>query len=86
MPSRSLVASTQARRREGLEVSLGHLGQDQLVKRQIRNRLAEAGAFNLQLLETLHLVKLHAALLIAPAILRHFSHPIERIGSVIEVP
>ncbi len=43
------------RRREGLS-SLGGLGQDQLVERQVGDRLAQTLVLNLQLLHALDLV------------------------------
>ena len=50
----------------GLEVSPRRFLQDQLVQRQIRHRLAQPGILDLQLLQPLHLVELHAAILAPP--------------------
>ena len=60
---------------QGSVISPGCLLQNQLVQRQIRDRLPEPQVLGLQLLKSLHLVRLQTAVLIAPAIVRHFRHP-----------
>lgn len=47
------------------------LGQDQLVQRQIRYRLAQPANLKLKILETLDLLDLQTAELLSPAIKRH---------------
>ena len=51
----------------GLEVSLGSLLQDQLVQRQVGDRLAQPHILSLQILQPFHLVRLQAAILLTPA-------------------
>ena len=66
----------------GLEVSLGGLGQAQLVQRQIRHRTPQAGILLLQLLQAPDLVALQPAKLSPPPILGHLRNPnlADRIG------
>ena len=52
----------------GLAVSLKRLFQDQLIQRQIRDRLPETAILPLQVLQTLGLVSTKAAIFLAPAI------------------
>ena len=58
----------------GLEVSLGGLGQDQLIQRQIGYRSAQPAILGLQLLQPLDLVALKATVLIPPAVIGHFRY------------
>jgi hypothetical protein len=51
----------------GLEVSLGGLGQDQLIQRQIGDRPAQPAILGFQLLQPLDLVALKTTVLIPPA-------------------
>src|SRR3954452_16550962 len=74
-PSSAITCSTQARRRAGLEVSLGSLGQNELVESEIRDRPSEPGILRLELLQPLHLIALQTAILGAPAIVGDFRHP-----------
>src|SRR6185369_16009370 len=59
----------------GSEVSPGGLLQDQLVEREIRDGLAQARILGLQRLHALDLVRLQAAVLLAPAIVRDLGDP-----------
>ena len=52
----------------GLAISLKRLFQDQLIQRQIRDRLPETAILLLQVLQTLGLVSTKAAIFLAPAI------------------
>src|SRR5262249_50978906 len=54
----------------GLEVSPGGLLQNELVQRQIRDRLAQPAVLELKVLQALHLLRLQPAELLAPPILR----------------
>src|SRR4029077_14908538 len=67
-PSAATTCSTQARRRAGLEVPPGGLGQDHLLQRQIRPRTTHAGVLSLERLQPLHLVALQATILRPPTI------------------
>ena len=58
----------------GLAVSRRGLGQDQLVQRQIRYRLAQSPVLRFQLFQSLHLIALEPAELLPPAVVRHLSH------------
>ena len=55
----------QARRRAGLRSFPGGLLQNELVQRQIRDRLAQSAVFKLKVLQALHLLGLQAAKLLA---------------------
>src|SRR3954469_10563700 len=84
--SASITCSTQARRRAGLETSSPRrLLQDQLVERQVRNRLAQALVLGLQLLHAPDLIRLQAPELLAPTIVRHLGHAdrADRIGDAL---
>src|SRR5262249_45816696 len=59
----------------GLEVSPGGLLQNELVQRQIRDRLAQPAVLELKVLQALHLLGLQPAELLAPPIIRHLAHP-----------
>src|SRR6202040_2343687 len=59
----------------GLEVSPGGLLQNELVQRQIGNRLAEPAVLELKVLQALHLLALQPTKLLAPPIIRHLAHP-----------
>ena len=52
----------------GLKVSPGSLGQDLLIKREIRNGPSKALVFYLKTLHLFELVRAHAALILAPAV------------------
>ena len=52
----------------------GSLFEDQLLERQIRHRLAQPAGLFLKLLETLNLVPLQAAELLAPTMIRKPRH------------
>jgi hypothetical protein len=56
------------------EVSPGGLRQDHLVERQIRHRTPQALVLRLKLLEPLELIPVHAATLLAPAVIRRLRH------------
>jgi hypothetical protein len=58
----------------GLQVSLGGLLQDELVKRQIGDRLAKPVVPELKLLQPLYLFDLHPASFLAPAMVGHLAH------------
>jgi hypothetical protein len=58
----------------GLQVSLGGLLQDELVKRQIGDRLAKPVVPELKLLQPLYLFDLHPARFLAPAMVGHLAH------------
>ena len=58
----------------GLQVSLGGLLQDELVKRQIGDRLAKPVVLELKLLQPLYLFDLPPAKFLAPAIVGHLAH------------
>ncbi len=64
----------QARRRAGLRSFPGRPLQDQLVEREIRNRLAQPLVLGLQLLHPAHLVGLQPTELLAPAVIRDLGH------------
>src|SRR5690606_35190666 len=68
----------QARRSDGggrgSVVSRSSLFQDQLLERQVRNRLAEPIVLFLKLLETLHLIARQAASLLSPSATLFRSH------------
>jgi hypothetical protein len=63
----SLTCSIQARRRAGLRT--GGLLQNELVQRQVGDRLAQTGILRLQLLQALDLLGLQPAVLLPPPIL-----------------
>lgn len=52
-----------------MEVSRGGLAKDQLLERQIRDRLAQPLVLLLKILQPLHLVALQAAEFLAPAVI-----------------
>src|SRR5262249_49765801 len=58
----------------GLEVSPSSLLQNQLIQRQIRNRLAQPAVLELKVLQPLHLLDLQPTELLAPPIIRHLAH------------
>src|SRR5262249_40122694 len=58
----------------GLEVSPGSLLQNELVQRQIRDRLAQPAVLELKLLQALDLLDLQPAKLLTPAIVGHLAH------------
>src|SRR5215467_8674345 len=59
----------------GLEVSPNSLLQNELIQRQIGNRLAQSAVLELKVLQALHLLGLQPAKLLAPPIIRHLAHP-----------
>src|SRR5215472_6771969 len=59
----------------GLEVSPGGLLQNELVQRQIGNRLAQPAVLELKVLQALHLLGLQPTELLPPPIIRHLAHP-----------
>src|SRR3954466_6851826 len=59
----------------GSEVSPGSLLQDQLVEGEVGDRFAQALVLGLQLLHALDLVRLAAAILLTPAVIRDLGHP-----------
>src|SRR3954471_2256521 len=59
----------------GLEVSPSSLLQNELIQRQIRNRLTQSAVLELKVLQALHLLRLQPAKLLAPPIIRHLAHP-----------
>src|SRR6187549_3554983 len=67
-----LDAGTAAR--GGLKVSPGGLLQNELIKGQIRHRLAKPVVLGLQLLQTLDLIGLEPTVFLAPAIIGEFAH------------
>jgi hypothetical protein len=64
----------QARRRAGLRSSPRGLLQNELVQRQIGDRLAQPAVLEFEVLQALHLLDLQPAELLAPAIVGHFAH------------
>jgi hypothetical protein len=52
---------------KGSVISLGGFLQDQLVERQVRDRLTEPGVLLFKVLDPLDLVRLQAAILLAPS-------------------
>src|SRR5215208_369272 len=70
----------------GLEVSLGCLLQDQLVQRQVGNRSAQPRVLSLEILQSLDLIALEPAKLLAPAVVRDLRNPIERTASATLCP
>src|SRR5262249_32705879 len=58
----------------GLEVSPGSLLQNELVQRQIRDRLAQPAVLELKLLQALDLLDLQPAKLLTPTIVGHLAH------------
>src|SRR5215467_14164363 len=58
----------------GLEVSPGSLLQNELVQRQIRDRLAQPAVLELKVLQALHLLDLQPVKLLTPAIVGHLAH------------
>jgi len=67
----------------GLEVSPRGLLQNELVKRQIGDRLAQPAVLEFEVLQALHLLDLQPAELLAPAIVGYLLTPIWRIASAI---
>src|SRR5215207_1181836 len=59
----------------GLEVSPGCLLQDQLVQRQVGNRSAQPRVLSLESLQSLDLIALEPAKLLAPAVVRDLRNP-----------
>src|SRR3954452_5841248 len=59
----------------GLEVSPGCLLQDQLVQRQVGNRSAQPRVLSLEILQSLDLIALEPAKLLAPAVVRDLRNP-----------
>src|SRR5215207_9381007 len=59
----------------GLEVSPGCLLQNQLVQRQVGNRSAQPRVLSLEILQSLDLVALEPAKLLAPAVVRDLRNP-----------
>src|SRR5215204_1270444 len=74
-PSSRRTCSMQTRRRAGLEVSPGCLLQNQLVQRQVGNRSAQPRVLSLESLQSLDLVALEPAKLLAPAVVRNLRNP-----------
>src|SRR5215208_3841275 len=70
----------------GLEVSPGCLLQNQLVQRQVGNRSAQPRVLSLEILQSLDLVALEPAKLLAPAVVRDLRNPIERTASATLCP
>src|SRR6516225_2263519 len=58
----------------GLEVSPSSLLQNELVQRQIGNRLAQPAVLEPKVLQALHLLGLQPTKLLAPPIIRHLTH------------
>src|SRR3974390_1288253 len=58
----------------GLEVSLGGLGQDQLVQREVGYHLAQSAVLKFQLFQPLHLIGFQPTELLPPSIERHLTH------------
>ena len=58
----------------GLPVSRGGLFEDQLLKRQIRDRASEPRVLTLQLLQSLDLIVLQPAVFGSPSVVRYFRH------------
>src|SRR5215211_5432758 len=58
-----------------LEVSPGCLLQDQLVQRQVGNRSAQPRVLSLESLQSLDLIALEPAKLLAPAVVRDLRNP-----------
>src|SRR5262249_38657034 len=58
-----------------IDVSAKGLLQNELVQRQIGNRLAQPAVLELKVLQALHLLGLQPAELLAPPIIRHLAHP-----------
>src|SRR2546421_12888687 len=58
----------------GLEVSPGSLLQNELVQRQIRDRLAQPAVLELKLLQAFDLLDLQPAKLLTPGIVGHLAH------------
>jgi hypothetical protein len=71
----------QARRRAGLSGFPRRLLQDHLVQRQVGDRGVKPEVLRRQILQTLDLIALQPAELPAPAVIRYFLTPIERIAS-----
>src|SRR5262249_15749887 len=69
------TCSMQARRRARLRSFPGGLLQNELVQRQIGNRLAQPAVLELKVLQALHLLGFQPAELLAPPIIRHLTHP-----------
>src|SRR5215207_10328112 len=59
----------------GLEVSPGSLLQDQLIEGQVRNRSAQPRVLSLEILQSLDLIALKPAKLLAPAVVRDLRNP-----------
>src|SRR3954452_3122136 len=70
----------------GLEVSPGCLLQDQLVQREVRNRSAQPRVLSLEILQSLDLIALQPAKLLAPPVIRDLRNPIERTASATLCP
>jgi hypothetical protein len=70
----------------GLEVSPSSLLQNELIQRQIGNRLAQPAVLELKVLQAFHLLGLQPTKLLAPPIIRHLATPIWRIASTIFWP
>src|SRR4030095_14016110 len=68
------TCSMQARRRAGLRSFPGSLLQNELIQRQIGNRLAQPAVLELKVLQALHLLGLQPTKLLAPPIIRHLAH------------
>src|SRR6266536_3466578 len=58
----------------GLEVSPSSLLQNELIQRQIGNRLAQPAVLELKVLQAFHLLDLQPTELLAPPIIRHLAH------------
>src|SRR4029453_2593812 len=58
----------------GLEVSPRSLLQNELIQRQIGNRLAQPAVLELKVLQALHLLGLQPTKLLAPPIIRYLAH------------
>jgi hypothetical protein len=58
----------------GLEVSPSSLLQNELIQRQIGNRLAQPAVLELKVLQARHLLGLQPTELLAPPIIRHLAH------------
>src|SRR5262245_31701953 len=69
----------------GLEVSPRGLLQNELVQRQIGDRLAQPAVLEFEVLQALHLLNLQPAELLAPAIVGYFAHTnlADRVGHVL---
>jgi hypothetical protein len=71
---RADLLNAGAATRGGLEVSPGSLLKNELVQRQIRDRLAQTAVLELSSFNRFTLFDLQSAKFLAPAIIGHFAH------------